>query len=500
MAYWNNLNARKKQLIQGFGAGVNTFNDPLYIKDNELTDDLNMCSDSYPSLEVRPDRLYLSLPSSTSLFYGIGRRSSTDSTSLTQIHVKAGNEWKWGNETTNAWTVISSTLVTVKPVTFVEFNTQTAKYTVLAHSPGSTQYNCYWDGVTFSTFASTASPRSNLMTAHKYRLYGVDYDRRTLRYSAQGDPLDWTTADDAGWIDLTDMVGDPTALLTFSNHVIVFSDQSMYELYGTYADNFELVNVSLKQGCVSKDAWTECNGKLFWMDYAGIFMYTGGIPRQIAYQAKKYIEGINWEKKNLICAGAVKSKLYFSIPYGSTTQLTCNRMITIDVKNIESDVVITNIEDGNFRGMVSVDELMVGWNDNSTGIKLFNMCSTYRNGIDGTSDPINWLFETKPLSDAGFNINTNIMEMWLTHEGSSNATINCNYWDNNNTTDNSTTFTSMALSTAFNPNTPGVRRSKLLPAYNQLQNADLFKFQFKGTGYRRFHGLHVNLISYGDVI
>jgi hypothetical protein len=497
MAYWNNLKTRKKQILQGFGSGINTFNDPMFIKDTELTDNLNMCSDNYPALSVRPDRKLLSAPSSSSLFYGIGRRSSTDSTSLTQIHVKAGNEWKYCNETTDVWTVISSTLITTAQATFVEFNTQTAKYTILAHSPGSTQYNCYWDGTAFSTFASTASPRSNLMTAHKYRLYGVDYDGRTLRYSAQGDITDWTTEEDAGWIDLTDMVGKPTAILTFSNHVVIFSDQSMYELYGNYVDNFELVNISLKQGCVSKNAWAECEGKLYWMDYTGIYLYTGGIPRRIAHQAKKYIEGINWDYKHLINAGSLNGRLYFSIPYASTA---CNRMIVVDVRNIDIGDIKVNIEDGNFQGMVNIDELLIGWNADSTTQKLFNMCSTYRTGVDGTSDLINWSFETKPLHDDGYSVNTNITDIWVTHEGSTLATMLCGYWDNKNTTDNSTTFASMALSSDFTLTNPGILRTRLLPTSTQLQNANIYKFKFSGTRYRKFHGFQVNQIAYGEMV
>lgn len=497
MAYWNNLRNRKKQILQGFGGGINTFNDPLFIKDTELTDDLNMCSDNFPTLEVRPDRKILSAPSSSSLFYGVGRRSSTDSTSLTQIHVKQGSEWKYCNDTTDAWTVVSSTLITTAQASFIEFNTQNAKYTILAHSPGSTQYNCYWDGATFSTFASTASPRSNLMTAHKYRLYGIDYDGRTLRYCAQGDITDWTKTEDAGWMDLTDMVGKPTAILTFSNHVIIFSDQSMYELYGTYFDNFDLVTVSLKQGCVSKNAWCESNGKLFWMDYTGIFMYTGGLPRQVGYQAKKYIDGINWDYKHLITAGAVKGKLYFSIPYASTA---CNRMIVIDTRNIDTGITNVNIEDGNFQGMTNVDEMLIGWNVDSTNGKLFNMCSTFKTGIDGTSDPINWSLETKPLYDQGYNINTSITDIWVMHEGSSTGTMLCKYWDNKNSTDNSTTFVSLALSTDFSMGTPGIKRNRLLPKSTQLQNANIYKFQFSGTGYRKFHGMQVNQISYGEMI
>ena len=60
-----------------------------------------------------------------------------------------------------------------------------------------------------------------MYTAHKYRLYGIESDKRTLTYSTQGDITDWTTSLDAGSIDVTNAQGDITAIRTFQDHVIV---------------------------------------------------------------------------------------------------------------------------------------------------------------------------------------------------------------------------------------------------------------------------------------
>jgi len=175
-------------------------------------------------------------------------------------------------------------------------------------------------------------------------------------------------------------------------------------------------------------------------------------------------------------------------------------MVVVDVRNIDMGITNVHVEDGNFRGMVNVDEMLVGWNDDSTTKKLFDMCSTYKTGIDGTSDAINWSLETKPLYDPNYNTNTHVTDIWVMHEGSSDKTMTCDYWDNKNTTDGSTTYTSIALSTDFTLSTPGIKRNRLLPTTAQLQNSDIYKFKFSGTGYRKFHGLQVNQITFGEMV
>lgn len=496
MAMWNKIGVRRQQVLQGFGEGLNTFNDKLYVKDNEMVDCYNLIADQYPSIRTRPDRIVQTLPASTEggMYNSLGVRTTTNAG--TQIHKAFGNTWSYGILGGAAWVTVSSAINASTVLgKFIEFNTMTAKYTVLANSDG-TFYNSYWDGATWSTFASTASPRSNLMTSHKYRLYGVDNNGRLLRYSAQGDITDWTTVEDAGWIDLTDQVGKANAICTFNDHVIVWSDKTMYELYGSYWDNFELVNISNKLGCVAPRGQCECNGKLYWMDYSGIYVYTGGQPRQIAYQAKKYIDGIDWNYKHLIWAASIDGKLHFNIPYQSTKN---NVVLVADVREIDIGRVrvFTELMDGN--GAVNVDDKLVVYE--TSGGKLWRSGTTRFTGMDDSNagalstSPIPWMLETKVLFDVGFNVHTNISDIWLQYEGSTKATMDLNYWDNKST--NSTSFTAIGATSDYVPNHDIIKRKKLLLPYNQLQDIDLYRFQIKGTGYTKLHGLQVNMNTYG---
>lgn len=467
-------------LSVAFGKGINSYNDPLDIANDELTDSLNMCSDDFPIARVRNDRVICPLPATTGTIKGIGSRGNN------QLHILDGNTWKYAGSTAAAWTELTTAIITNGPAAFVEFNTQSTKFTVCAFSTGDV-YNGYWDGTAYSTFADTNAPRSNLYTAHRYRMYGVDSDGRTLRYTAQGTITDWTLAGDAGYIDITNAVGKVTAIITYADHPILWTDNSMHELYGTGPDNYELVTISYKIGCVSRFAYCECDGKLFWMDYNGIYVYTGGLPSQIAYKASGILNGINWDYRHLITAGSVGDKAYFAIPYKSTAN---NRIIVVDVIEGKGQATHTvNLENGNWIGFTNNNEELFGIEYNG---RIYNMHSTLMTGLDN-STAITWSMETRPIADE-LVVESAVKDIWIQHSGTTTATMELGY-----TTDsNSTTYTQIAASSDF-VHTDFAIRKQLYPTSTQLQGMPFMKFQIKGTGQKKVSGLQINIISYGGL-
>jgi hypothetical protein len=480
MSLWNPIQFKTKPFIINFGKGLNTYNDPLTLSYDELTDSNNMCADDYPLIRTRNDRVKLGSSQLTGVFYGIGQRSNTN------IHMLRGTNWSHFNIATTAWTDITTGIVSAAPANFIEFNTQAAKYTIMAYSTGGV-YNSYWDGTTYSTFGDTNCPRSNLFTGHRYRLYAVDSNKRTLRYSAQGLITDWTTADDAGYIDITGIEGGVTCITTFADHVIVWGLNSMHELYGTGPDNFELINISYVIGCVGRNAYTEAQGRLYWLDYSGIRLYSGGLPKQIAYQAKKYIDGINWDYKELIYAGYVDNKVYFGIPYKSTK---VNKFIVIDIiEGSKGNTHTVNIEDGEFLGLTNAADKLYGINTDY----IWNMYSTQKTGCDN-STAFSWNMETRPFVTS-LDREFAVRDVWIEHSGMSSATAEIGY----TTQDNSTTYTQIAASSDLTHSTYS-SKDRVILGLTHLQQQSYAKFQLKGTGHKKISGLGVNVISYGDVI
>jgi hypothetical protein len=440
-----------------------------------------MCADDYPAVRVRNDRGLISSTKLGATLWGIGQRANS------YTHVLTSNTWTYCPSSGGAWVDISTSITGAAEANFIEFNIQTAKYTIMAYSTG-TVFNNYWDGTTLSTFIDANCPKSNLYTVHRYRVYGVAADKRTLRHSAQGLLNDWTTVNDAGYLDITEVKGGIQAITTYADHVVMWGENSMHELYGTGTDNFELVTVSNVVGIVSRNAYVEREGKLFWMDKTGIYQYTGGLPRQIGYKISGIMDRINWTKKNLIYGGAKGGKIYFAVPLdGSSTN---NYIIVIDIIEGKGNIYTINLEDGNFIGFVNADDILYGLRSDGY---IYNMHSTAKTGEDN-STAISWSFETKsfsPLVDQEFALQSIDIE----HSGTTKATMLLGY-----TTDSdSTTYTAFAASSDFQHLTNKIR-SKIFPSMTDLQGQSFMKFKFYGTGHKKISRAQFKILAYGDVM
>lgn len=501
---WNGLYKAKQIKLDGFGHGLNTAVEDADISPQELTDCLNVTCDDYPVIRTRNDRVLQDCDALT-VPKGIGARGSS------QMHAFDNNTWKYRALNSTSWTDIGTAISTASTqCSFHEFHTYTLTtdnttgqrltYTIAAFSNSSNMQNGYWtEDSTFAYFTTSYAepssgstytnypPQSNLMTVHKYRVYGFDKDYRTLRFSELGNPL-WYKAEN--YLDITEMKGQAKAITAYADHVIVWGEKSMHELYGESNFNFELINVSNNIGCVGKYAFCECKSRLYWLSDNGFYMYTGGIPRQFGIKAKKYFDEINWDLKKLICMGTYESKIYTAVPIKPST--SNNRLIVIDVEGIDQGYELVTIEDdANIDSFVNINRILYGLNKDG---RVWNICSTYKTGYDN-STAISWKFETKPLTDDSIALLSAIRDVWIEHQGSTNATLNLKYTTNSH----STTFSTFMATTDFTTNSTSILRDKFMCSSTELQGMTYVKWQFSGSGFKKIYGLLANICSYGDI-
>jgi hypothetical protein len=460
---WN-VRYKSKQVISQFGQGVNTFLPAFEIGESELADASNVCSDNSPAIETRNDRSVLTLSLSSNQ-NALGQRDNS------YLHVLDGPEWKCALPTSTAWTTLSTSITNGKGC-FNEFNTEVARYTILA----TTGQPYAYDGTTTLVSLTSDAPKSNLYTVHSYRMYAIGEDGRTIKHSALGSITDWVTALDAGSIQLTNAKGGASAITTFANHVIVWTDNSMHELYGFEPNDYELIDISNDIGCVNRLSVQEVKGKLYWLDYSGIYQYTGGQPTKISQKAQKWIDGINWTYKNLISMGSHGSKLYIGIPYQSTS---INKIIVFDT---EKNTWFA--DDGSFVNFMNVSDTLYG--QNSDG-RIWDMESTGVTGSDN-STAIPWSFETKAFQDGSIQGNKTLHDLWLVYKGSTNATLDIGY----TTSLDSITFTDLVSSTDLTFDGNGQKYNKMVPL-SALQNVDWYRLKFEGIGHVRVNYLQKNL-------
>jgi hypothetical protein len=476
MAQWNPIKYKTKKILRQYGDGINAYLPPLDIGESELTDSLNCSDDDYPSIAVRNDRQILELPA-TSEENALGVRQDT------YLHVLDGSHWLYSAITSTAYTQLSSAIPANAKSKFVEFNTEAFRYTILAFSSGSSSVNKAYDGTTTLVALTSNAPHSNLYTAYKFRVFGIDDNKRTLRFSALGSVTDWITSLDAGSIDLTNVPGDVTAITTFNDHICIWTDRSMWELYGNSPTNYEVTQVSNDIGCATNFSYIECKGILYFMDRNGIYSYSGGMPIKISDKVDKWVK--NLTNYTNISAGVKGDKIYFSVCYGSSTQ---NLMLVYDAYKQK-----WFIEDSNFVHMVNISGKLYAISN--TG-KIYNLDYGTRTGYDtyssGGSSAITWAFETKAYNDRELDKAQALTELWVNHEGTTSATMTIGYTTNVN----STTYTDFVATSDFTHSTQPLKEQINIKS-TDFENAEVYKLKFSGTGYKKIHGVQLNNISYG---
>lgn len=301
MAYWGNkVKYKTTETPFKLNGGENTYLSPFDIGKSESTYSRNLTSREYPSMSVRPGRQNEFLAVTTP--YTLGQRDNT------YPHVQDGTDWKrW---TGSAWAVVQASLIGAAG-RFLEFNTQAKRYTVLVN--GTNKYA--WDGTTVTTL--TDAPATNLYTVDDYRLYALIGTE--LKCSALGSVTDWTTADDADSLTLTSAKGTGTALTSYNDVVIAWTEQSMHVLYGNDPYDFYL-NDPIEDGCISDRSVIEHRGRLYFLDFGAYKVYNGGRPSEMSQKVKSYLDGINLTYKNKCIAGKQGKYIYLSIPYGTATE------------------------------------------------------------------------------------------------------------------------------------------------------------------------------------
>lgn len=346
------------------GGGINTYGTPFNVAEGQARDSCNISTRMFPALSVRPgiSAAFAAITAPNAL----GRRDNQ------HPHVQDGTAWKrWDG---SAWQNVQAGLTSATGK-FVEFATGTTLYTILAN--GTDVYS--WDGTTAASM--TNAPQTKLYAAHKGRLYALK--DKELKFSALNIINDWATVNDAGSISITRAKGDGTAITEYDDHVVIWTAQSMHELYGTYPGNYQLLDVS-EDGCISDRSVIEHGGILYFMDYGEIKSYSGSKPIVISHAVKKFLDRINLTYKDKICAGKNGKYLYWAIPYGTATS---NNLVL----EYDTELKLWNVHTWAIAQFVTIGEKFYGVSTTGT---IYDMDS----GVTDGGTAIQWYWVSGALN------------------------------------------------------------------------------------------------------
>ena len=465
MALWRPVRFERKQVVNTFGDGINTAVPPFDIIDSESPYLRNVGSQDYPALSVRYGRTFYNSTMLTIVTpNGLGERSSSD------LHVLDGNMWRYWVSATTSFVNLSSSLSSTEG-NIQEFNTGAYRYSLMMNS---TQLR-YWDGATTSstsyTLGDASTPYTKLFTIHKGRIFAAK--NATVYYSALNLINDWTTPNNSGNITLTKSKGSITGICEYNNHVIVFTEFGMHELFGDSPTNFQLVDIEGNVGCISDRSITKVNNKLYWLAQDGVYEYQGATPIKVSLPVTKYIELINYANRTKTVSGSVDALLYIAIPYNDTSN---NLLLVYDSKLNK-----WYIETGNFVDFVTIQNVLYGL-DSTGGIK--NMRDITATNDNGTA--ISWEYISKPFKEGTQKLA--ISDISLIYNAVTGGTLNVSYSTSATST---SAFTSLAVSTDLTLNSSEQNTLLNIPT-TDLNDENWYRFKFDGTGQCKIHYLEKN--------
>jgi hypothetical protein len=200
----------------------------------------------------------------------------------------------------------------------------------------------YTGGSNFEALAGSPPAGASFVEIFQNRVFmaGEQNNPTKLSYSALSDPEDWTTTDDAGWIEVGLNDGQKiTGLKAFYDVLVIFKERSIYILSGSSgnpasADFFYLKPINNAIGAISNRSIVQAGNEIFFLSDSGI--YTLGTVQTYgdlniaakSYKIQSIIENLNkaFLNKSFAVHDDEENRIWFFVPDGSSSQ---NNMILI---------------------------------------------------------------------------------------------------------------------------------------------------------------------------
>jgi hypothetical protein len=242
------------------------------ISDDELSDASNISWKNAPALSCRPSRETL---------YTLTTPKSLTSAG-TKLAWVDGTNFKYDNSTEGTVTASMKSYADLNQKLFIFPDTVSYDYltdtfaTMVAASPAETDPDV-------SPAPTVEIPAIVYACTHNNRIFGVF--NSTIVACALGNGLSWQffyppDAQNSYAIDWDTEGGSFTGIVSYQNHVILFKQNYMYELYNVNPPyNIQRVN---KVGCIGNNAIVEVGLVLYFVGAQYIYSYSGGLPRPIS--------------------------------------------------------------------------------------------------------------------------------------------------------------------------------------------------------------------------
>ena len=314
-------------------------------------------------------------------------------------------------------------------------------------------------------------PESHFLTVHRNRLFAANKFKNEVYFSALRDIEDWTSIDDAGSITIESQGGENiSALATYNNHVLLFKNNALYELYGSGPEDFLFQTVSNSIGCISHKTVKEVDGLLFFLGERGVFMYRGGmLPRLISDPAVDgFMERMDLSRKEDACAGVYRKRYFLSLPIDEDD----NVLLVYDADNrswhVEDNINITHF--------TNYKDILIGMEEDLT---VFSLVPAEFFITDETE--IDWYGITKKIEFEGFSASQDVRSMQIVVDLPKGSRFKCAMRTDNGEFKDIFTFQSSSI----------LQNKRIQVPLNIGKSATWYQLKFYGVGECTMHRVEI---------
>lgn len=238
------------------------------------------------------------------------------------------------------------------------YTTSAGTFTDITRLSGAYANNVVWDFATFNNIAIavnntdvpqkytgganaedlTGSPPTGaaFVEVFKNRVFmaGEPNNPTKLSYSALSNPEDWTTANDAGWMEVGLNDGQKiVGIKAFFDVLVIFKEHSIYVLSGSYgdptsSDYFFLKPINSSLGAVSNRSIVQVGNDLYFLSDKGVFTLSGVQSygdlnvSNISFKIQSIIDRMNYASLSdaFVINDYEENRLWFFVPYGSSSE------------------------------------------------------------------------------------------------------------------------------------------------------------------------------------
>lgn len=289
--------------------------DPLAIDPSFAADISNMTTSDFPVIKTRPGFSVLGSALTARI---LGLYAWKDS------ELNAVSNGQWYKYSGGSWGAVTGggSLNTTANMSFANFKGGFADINLIGAN-GIDPVKRY-DGSTVQDL-SDAPAGLNFIETYADRLWGAV--NNTLHFSEYRVGTNWTTTNgddaDPGFIEVESTDGQIiNGIRNGPNRLIIFKPDSMYNLFGSYADAFTLKRIDDAVGAISNQSITTIRGEIYFVHRTGIYVYGGGTSasKDFSEPVQDYVSRINPAAASKCCAATDGRMLYVGLPIDGATE------------------------------------------------------------------------------------------------------------------------------------------------------------------------------------